>query len=151
MIDRIEIHTKPEGGKIKRNRKRIEQALAHFEGKDIIITIERKKRKRSTQQNRWLWGVAYPIIRSAMHDAGIPISEAGLHIMLRIKAADDLDFIYDDAVNKNTGEVISQLLRSSTEYTTTQMMEYKLFLQAFCAEYFGVEIPDPDEHVDIEL
>lgn len=150
MIDRITIFTSIEGGKVKRNRIKLAQAFAHFEGKEVEVTIERKKRKRSTQQNRWLWGVAYSLITSNLHDLGTPISAEDVHIMMRMKAADELPFIYEDVVNKETGEVISSRMRSSTEYTTTEMMEYKMFLQAWAAEYLGVDIPDPDEQLAID-
>lgn len=150
MIDRIQIESKAEGGKLTRNRNKITQAVNHFEGKNVVVTIERKRSKRSNEQNAYLWGVCYPIIASGMADIGTPISKEGVHVMMRLKAGEDLpNVIYEDAVNKETGEVIARRMRSTTEYTTSQMMEYIEAIHAFAAEYLGVVIPDPDQQLEI--
>ena len=36
--------------------------LRGFEGKEVTVTIERKRRMRSNNQNKFYWGVVIPII-----------------------------------------------------------------------------------------
>ena len=38
------------------NAKKLNEAFKSFEGKDVIVTIEKRKSKRSEQQNKYYWG-----------------------------------------------------------------------------------------------
>jgi hypothetical protein len=42
-----------ENGNLKRNREQVKQAIAEFEGKNIVITIEKLKKSRSNNQNAY--------------------------------------------------------------------------------------------------
>ena len=37
------------------NAKKLNEAFRAFEGKDVIVTIEKRKSKRSEQQNKYYW------------------------------------------------------------------------------------------------
>jgi len=52
-----------ENGILKRNRTLLKQTIESFEGKTIVITIDRAKKTRSNNQNRFYWGVVIPIIQ----------------------------------------------------------------------------------------
>jgi hypothetical protein len=55
---RIEIESKVLNGKLETNRELLSDVINSLEGKDIIITIEKKKRKkRSNPQNSFYWGI----------------------------------------------------------------------------------------------
>lgn len=149
MIDRIEISTRSEGGNLVRNRKLINDAVLHFDGKDVTLTIERKRKKRSTEQNRYLWGVVYPIIQGVLRDLGTLMSKEDVHIMMRLKVAEIEDeLIYEHILNED--EIIGKRMRSTTEYTTAQFMDYITHIQMWAAETLGVSIPDPNEQLTIE-
>lgn len=151
MIDRIKLETSVKEGKATRNRKKLVAAFNHFEGKDVVITIERKKRKRSIEQNRSLWGIPYALMLDRLSELGNPMSKENLHIMMRQAAAADLPFIYEDVVNNVTGEVISTRMRSSTEWTTSEAMDYYAFLQKWSAEFLDLDVPSPNEQIEIGL
>jgi len=150
VIDRIQIATKAENGKLIRNRKLIEQAVKHFEGKEVLVTIERKKSKRSLDQNAYLWGVCYAILEQCFRDAGCPLSTQDVHIIMRLKVAEeDRALIFEDVVNRNTGEILTSRMRSTTEFTKSEFSDYIMYLQKTTAEMFGEVIPDPDEQLQI--
>ena len=50
---KIEIRSSVINGNLKRNREQIKQAIASFEGKEIIITIDKAKKTRSNNQNNF--------------------------------------------------------------------------------------------------
>jgi hypothetical protein len=148
---KIEILSEVEGSNLKRNRKQLVAAIAHFEGKPVTITIERTKRKRSNPQNRWYWGVALPIVRQALNDNGNPFTTQHTHELLKVALIKICpEVVLDETVIESTGEVL-QRIRSTAEFTTSEFMDFKSAIQQWSAEVLGVEIPDPNEQISIEL
>ena len=66
---KFQIKSNVVNGNLKRNREQIKQAIASFEGKEIIITIDKAKKTRSNNQNNFYWGVCIPLIQSGLKDA----------------------------------------------------------------------------------
>jgi len=62
------IHSKIVNGKCATNKGSISKAFEQFEGKEITITIEKKKRKRSNEQNAYLWGCVYPLVKMQFYE-----------------------------------------------------------------------------------
>jgi hypothetical protein len=143
---KITIITTPENGTIKRNRQTLVDALKSFEGKEIRITVERNRNKRSTDQNRYYWGVIVSIWRGLFRDEwGDILSPDETHERLK-----ELFGHKDERVIESTGEVLS-ITRSTTTYTTTEMMEYQTRCQREAFEMFGAHIPDPNEELELNL
>jgi hypothetical protein len=143
---KIEIHTKVTGGKLTTNRKLLSDAIAQFEGKAVTLTISRRKKKRSNAQNSWYWGVAIPIIKNALKQAGNWLTEDDTHDLIKMALAKRCpDLVMESIVMPDTGEVIERL-RSTTTMTTTEFMEYKMFIQQWAAEVLGVDVPDPNDY-----
>jgi hypothetical protein len=65
-------HTIPchvKGGR-PNNAKKLNAAFQEFEGKDVVVTVEKKKSKRSDAQNRYFHGVIIPVIQHGLIEAG---------------------------------------------------------------------------------
>src|SRR5690606_4825484 len=43
-------------------RREFSEWVKRFKGHEVVVTVQRKTRKRSLEQNAWLWGVALPLI-----------------------------------------------------------------------------------------
>lgn len=64
-------------GKIElRERSRFAGLIAALDGYEIVLTLKKYRKTRSLQQNKYLWGVVYPIFaehlgyeREELHDA----------------------------------------------------------------------------------
>jgi len=54
---KYEIRSNVENGILKRNRNLLIDAIKSFEGQNVIVTIEKAKKKRSNPQNAYYWGV----------------------------------------------------------------------------------------------
>lgn len=128
---------------LKRNRSLIYKALEQFKGKDVIITIDRLKKKRSNPQNRYYWGLILPLVRDGLYDLNGELqSIQEVHEFLKF------NFNYKEIVNEESGEVYRQS-RSSADNSTIEMEEYHDRIRKFASEFLNVEIPLPNEDLTI--
>lgn len=142
---KVVINSRVENNKLARNRKMLAHVITEFNGKDITITIVNKRKVRSSPQNRYYWGVVVVLIQAAMLESwGERYNKEEIHEMLKSK------FLYTEKVNEATGEII-QMGRSTTDNTTAQQEEYHIDCREFAKEWFNVEIPLPNEQIEIEL
>ena len=142
---KIQIKSFVQKGNLKQNRTLIKNAIEDFEGKDIMITFEKPKRKRSNSQNSYLWGILYPITQNAIkNEWGEIWSIEKVHDFYKIQ------FNVIEKVNQETGQVI-KLPKSTTENTTIQQEEYHLQIREFLKEWFNVTAALPNENLTLEL
>ena len=112
--------------------------FAHHDGKDICITVERKRKKRSLNQNAYYWSVVIPLIRAKLEEYGNEVDDEETHSFLK------------EHVGKLTGSVVDSVGRrvavtkSSASLTTAEFENYLLRVTAWAAQE-GVIIPSPGE------
>jgi hypothetical protein len=142
---KIQIKSLVQNGLLKRNRTLIIDTINSFEGKEILITFEKPKNKRSNQQNNYLWAVLYPITQQAIkNEWGEVWNIEKVHEFYKIQ------FNVIEKVNEDTGQVI-KLPKSTTENTTTQQEEYHLQIREFLQEWFNITAPMPNQEITLEL
>lgn len=123
-------------GSPKRNRTELVQAFRAFEGLDVTITIEKAKKKRSDQQNRYYHGVIIPLIQDAINtQTGDYWEREMIHNFLREK------FLKSDWHIGNG--VLETRTKSTTELSTTEFCEYADSCVEWAREQLGIEIPEP--------
>lgn len=107
---------------------------------EVVITIEKKRRKRSNPQNSYYRGVVLPLVLRGLRDAGFDNyrTDDHAHDLLKYR------FLKVNEVNGN-GETFERI-KSTTELSTSEMMDYIAEIQQFASEYLGVYIPDP-QHI----
>lgn len=138
---KVQITSNVINGNLKRNRSEILETIKSFEGRDVLITFEKPKKKRSNNQNSYYWGIVIVLIKSALKDTGNNLNTNDVHDLLRLK------FLKETiSIKYETGEVIERV-RSTTELTTSQFMDYIAEIQQFAAEYFDLIIPDPNTEI----
>lgn len=139
-MKKIEIIT---DNRMMRNRTTILKALKQYVNKDVLLTIQPLKRTRSNQQNRYYWGVIIPLVQSGLEDVtGEMRSKNEVHEFLKF------NFNYKEIVNQSTGEIYRQP-KTTTTNSTTDMEVYHEEIRRFAHEFLSVEIPLPNE--DLEL
>jgi len=125
------------------NRNALVQDLEALEGKELILTIERKKKKRSLNQNGYYWSCVVPIVKQGLLDAGWERekvnSNDAVHELLKHLFCPQLE-----VVNEQTGEVM-KMPPTTTALTTTNMMEYFEDITRWAAEFLNITIPEPNE------
>jgi len=140
---KVSITTSIVNNLFKRNRNLILDAIQSFNGQEVVVTFEKSKKKRSNNQNAYLWSVLYPITQQAIkNEWGEVWSIDKVHEFYK------LHFNYTEKVNEETGEVL-KIPKSTTENTTTQQEEYHLQIRQFLKEWFNVDCPLPNENIEI--
>lgn len=135
-------------GKIKDGRLRIFRRatllkdLEAFDGTNVVITIEKRRKARSTEQNRYLWGVVYECALQGFKDID-PTGTAGLTV-------EDVHEFFKDRFLHNGRDVVTAqgevltMKSTTTELSTTDMMVYIEEIIRFCAEYLNTAVPEPN-------
>ena len=142
---KIKINSRVEGGKLVSNRNTLNKAICEHEGKDITITVERKRKTRSNPQNRYYWSVIVELIRLGLKDSwGERKTREEVHEFLKAR------FNFTEHVNEETGEII-KIGKSTTENTTVEQEEYHEDCRQFALEWLGVQIALPNEEIEIKF
>ena len=139
------VNSKVVNGKCATNKGSISKAFEQFEGKEITITIERKRRKRSNEQNAYLLGCVYPLIKQGFFETcGEVFTIDEVHEIMKLK------FNFIELTNESTGEVITAP-KSTTKNTKFEQEQYHEQCRQFAIEWFNITIPLPNEQIEIKL
>jgi len=144
-MKKFESITSVSNGKFTRNRTIILQAIKSFENSDVVLTLEKPKKKRSNNQNRFYWGVLIPLMQSGAKDLWgevWSIDKAHKHLSNK--------FVFHESINEKTGE-ISNTPKSTTELTTTGWEVYMTEIRIYLLEDFDINAPSPNEEIRLEI
>lgn len=113
--------------------------LSRHNEKDICVTIERKRKKRSLSQNSYYWGIVIPSCRAILEEYGNEVDDEETHSFLK------------EHVGKLTGSVVDgkgrrAITKSSASLSTAEFEQYILRVTVWAATE-GVVIPSPNEHL----
>lgn len=103
------------------------------------IEITKIRRKRTLDQNGWLFGCIYPLLMQALNNEGWEfVTVHQVHEFFKNLLGKQ------QFVNKHTGEVV-ELPQSTAEMDTVAFSTYCDKLRDYGREYLNIEIPDPDK------
>lgn len=122
---------------------RFKEDVRGFEGKHIVLTLDKKKRSRTNPQNSYYWAVIVPMIQQGFKDLGERLDIKTVHEFLLSQ------FSIKEVVNNETGEIFTMTKRSK-DMTTSEFMDHIAQCQQFAAEKLSVVIPDPNSQVQID-
>lgn len=126
------------------NRQMFDGELLQYEGKEVSITVDKKRKQRSSPQNRYYWGCMIPMVMEGLIHMGHQVDTEITHEFLKA------NFRKTIIVNEETGETYT-LPGSTQTLTTSAFMDFKAQIQRWAAEYLNINIPDPNEQIKIEL
>jgi hypothetical protein len=118
---------------------RLGETVSRLPGKRFIITLKEQKRKRSLNQNAYMWGVVIKHITDAFREAGNNVDSDDVFSFLKAEVWKVTQvFVTSD------GEVLRG--PGSSRTWTTMEMELRLEqARAWAAEVLGIGIPLPNE------
>jgi hypothetical protein len=148
-VRKIEIKCSIEGGQVRKNRPLLEAALRQHEGREVSITIERWRKKRSNEQNAYWWGVIVPIFQDCLREAGMVRNKEQTHQLITdliIQKYGDSVILQESVLE---GEVFQEK-RGTSDLSTSEFMELVNEAQMFASEVFNIAIPDPNQVESIE-
>lgn len=96
------------------------------------IDVYRFRLRRSDAQNALLWAGINQPFADFLREQGDNYTAADAHEILKFK------FLRESIVNKSTGEVIGERVRSTATLNTTEFSEYIEKCVAWLAEMFGI-------------
>jgi len=122
-----------ENGKLTiANRPEMIRYLQTLKGQ-VTVVIDKVKKGRSVQQNKYLWGVCYKIISD---HTGYSLQE--VH---QICAKNYLSYEKESKLSGNTKEFI----KSTTSLTVKEMDGYLEDIKRFASVQLNLFIPDPNQ------
>jgi hypothetical protein len=98
-----------------------------LEGKRVEVQMRKFRKKRSTGQNAWYWGVLIPILGDHLGMDADELHDALKFKFLRVRVDEELETV-----------------RSSASLTTEEYSRYMENCQRLAAEY-GCDVPFPNE------
>lgn len=125
-------------GRLKDNADLVNQAIKNREGKAILITIQTVSRKRTNQQNRYIHRL-FTIFTQSLNELGNSFS------MSDVKSLCAAKFLIIDVVNQDSGEIIGQRIKGTSELNTVEFGEYLDQVIGWAADTFGIILPYPAE------
>lgn len=136
---------KVENGKITLPSARFKtEVVQAFEGRQIQVTVERKRKRRSPEQNKYYWGIVINILAHSFKELNpqLILTPKDVHEWAKERF---LPMITDlEIFELDTPEGKKEMRRTTTRLTTSQFMDYITLIQEWSAEY-SIYIPDPNE------
>ena len=117
----------------------VQEAFNSFEGQRVEITIQKARFKRSNPQNAYFHGVVIPIVTNGLKELGHVTSNTEVKEMLKAK-------FLSEPLHLKEG-VFMDRIKATSQLTKTQFADFIQEIQAFAAEFIGVQIPDPNEQL----
>jgi len=123
------------------NRKRLQADLLSFAGCTVKLTIK-KKNRRSSPQNRYLFGVVYKEVEIRMNELGNDVNTDLVHLFFKDKYL-QIPLIGDG------GEIIGTLPGSTAALNKDEFSLYLDKIIKFSAETLGISIPLPNTELKL--
>lgn len=104
---------------------------------EYTIIVRRDRKRRSSEQNAYLWGVVYPCLLIALQNAGWEFTDAAqVHDFFKQTVAGE------SFVNRATGEAVT-LPRSTAHMDTAEFAAYVEKLRDYALRFLDTDIPEP--------
>lgn len=126
------------GELILNNRKRFLSEVKSLPDCDVVITVK-KQGKRSTQSNRYYWGVLIAEIRHEFLRRGMRHTPEEIHEALKLK------FNAHKEIDHDSGEVLLEIGQSTTEMNKEEFGQYLDAIIEWCSTSLEIVIPLPGE------
>lgn len=108
----------------------------------VTIVASDTRPKRSNQANKYYWSVVVELIYLALKESGWEVNREGTHELLRVR------FLSEDKPIGKDGEFVTRV-KSTTELDSKEFGEYVEACKRFAAEYLNVNVPDPEEQIEL--
>ena len=114
------------------------RACRAVDGRKVVVTLEEAKKRRSNNQNAYMWGVVIPVITEMLRDFGNNVSPEETHEFLKVHVGKLIK-----EVTSMDGK-IRRIPGTTTTLSTLEMENYLEKCRAFAAEN-GCVVPLPNE------
>lgn len=116
--------------------------LKSFDGKSVIITIDRASSKRSIDQNSYIH-LLFDMFKSGLNELGNDLTKQKVKDLCKRK------FLEVDEIDQSTGEVIGQRIRDTSELNKLEMDEFINKVIFWAGDMFHIILPPPNTQLTI--
>jgi hypothetical protein len=142
-VTKVEVYGEIVNGSLSiTNERRLSEDLKQFKDCEVVVIIK-KRGRRSTQSNRYYFGVIIAEIRAEFRNRGIEATQEEMHEALKLK------FNPIKTLDENTGELLLEIGGRTSEFNQDEMSEYIEKIMQWSAESLGIYIPPPNTQVDM--
>ena len=126
-----------------KNRKRFDAELREFfGGKEVVLTVEKVRNRRSGQANRYLFGVVYRhALRGFAYLGNEGVTVMDVHEFFKKLFLTGRELVIDER------GTIAELPASSRKLTKQEFWEYIGQIKRWSLENLQTQIPDPHEEI----
>lgn len=124
-------------------REKLEQWIRQRPGRQIVLSIELRRKRRSNPQNAYYWGVVVPMVKDAINDFGNEFDTEETHEFLKAR--------FNSVEVEMKDGYYFDVPRSTTGLTTVDFMAYLDRIKLFGADILGIYIPDPNEQTEFSF
>jgi len=118
--------------------------LIRWKDCEIELTIQSKTKGRSTPQNAYYWGCVLPIVSEALKEHhGLFLNSEEVHDFLKTKF-NSIEIVNQDGV-------IERVPKTTTVLSTADFEEYLENVRRWANDFFGVNIPLPNEQTELNF
>ncbi len=121
------------------NKQMLLDHVKELEGKRFGFELGEEENTRTARQNKFLWGVCYPLVVRALLERG----EAGVNKDVVHKLLTEMFLEPQIVYVKTLNKVVTEY--SSKRLTKRQFSDYWKLIQQWAAEQLQIYIPDPNE------
>lgn len=132
-------------GKITLPKNMRQTMVKAFSGCEVLVTVEQHFEKRTTQQNRLLWGFIYAPIVNHLNSL-----EPNKWTSEKIHDVCKMMFLKEQQIDMETGEVQFEYLRSTTELSKAEMSDYIESIMVWAIELFNLQLLNPIKELSYE-
>ena len=144
MKEQLYCEVKPDG--TISNEKTFWEIIRQFAGQRIIITVEKKRKKRSIRQNNYYFGCICDFFKTgALEQWGEHLDTEQAHEELKKHCN------FKEVVNIQTGEMIGKISLSTKDLTTLEFEEYEERCRKLIYTFFGIIVTLPNKQTQAEF
>jgi hypothetical protein len=119
------------------NRQSLNRFIRSKEGKNVTITFVIDREQRTTQENRYYWGVVIDLILKAFIELGHEATAADIHELLKVK--------FNNRPVCDANGLVYELPLSTADLTVNEFELYIERIKRWAAENLNLIIPDPNK------
>src|ERR1035438_1609739 len=116
--------------------------IARHKGKRVLITVERFSSKRSLPQNSFMHLVLQMFTDELNKITGNDMRMSELKEMMKRK------FAMIDVINENTGEIIGERIKGTSEMSKMELMQFLDNVILYAQDMFGIVLPKEDSQLE---
>lgn len=143
-----------EGKFIPDTAKSFREAFMPFEDKRVVLTVTKRVKRRSLPQLRYYWSVIVPCFQEGLRDLGHDMNQEKVHEFIKANFLTEPVVDEDGTVLTDKDDKVVMTVRSLSDFggvSTTDFMEFHSKVTRWAAENLGIEIPEPNEQLSMDL